>query len=72
MRRITVDVDDTFYANLNKLVESTSATSKAEVIRNAVAVYSFMKGSVPRSESTGQQVIDVPDADGTKIRMLIP
>jgi hypothetical protein len=72
MPRITLDVDNTFNENLNSLVNSTSATSKAEVIRNAVAVYGYLKSSVPKSSISGAQVIEVSDSNGTKTNMLIP
>ena len=72
MPRLTVDVDKTFDDNLSSLVNSTSATSKAEVIRNAVAVYSYLKGSVPKSKVSGAQVIEVSDQSGTKSNLLIP
>ena len=72
MPRITVDVDKTFDDNLNNLVNNTSATSKAEVIRNAVAVYSYLKDSVPKSSNSGAQVIEVSDSSGAKSNLLIP
>jgi len=72
MPRITVDVDNTFNDNMNRLVNSTSATSKAEVIRNAVAVYSYLKNSVPVNPTSGTQVIEVSDSSGVKSNLLIP
>ena len=72
MPRITIDVDNTFNANLKSLVNSTSATSKAEVIRNAVAVYGYLKEQVPKSKDSGSQVIEVTDSKNRRVNLLIP
>ena len=70
MPRITLDADRTFNNTLEQLVESTPATSKAEVIRNAVAVYSYLKNSLPKDN--GSQTIEIQDAGGAKKLLLIP
>jgi len=70
MPRITLDADHTFNHTLEQLVESTPATSKAEVIRNAVAVYSYLKNSLPKNN--GAQTIEIRDAIGDTKHVLIP
>lgn len=43
MPRYTIDFDDKFGKSLSDLLESTDATTKADVIRRAVASYSYLK-----------------------------
>ena len=43
MPRYTIDFDKDFDKTLSELVETTDATTKADVIRRAVASYSFLK-----------------------------
>jgi predicted transcriptional regulator len=43
MPRLTIDFDDNFEKTLSDLVKTTDATTKADVIRRAVASYSFLK-----------------------------
>ena len=43
MPRYTIDFDKDFDKTLTELVESTDATTKADVIRRAVASYSYLK-----------------------------
>ena len=43
MPRYTIDFDDDFDKTLTDLVKSTDATTKADVIRRAVASYSYLK-----------------------------
>jgi hypothetical protein len=43
MPRFSIDVDDAFDATLNSLVQGTDATTKADVIRRAVATYKYLK-----------------------------
>jgi Arc/MetJ-type ribon-helix-helix transcriptional regulator len=43
MPRYTIDFDKEFEKTLTELVESTDATTKADVIRRAVASYSYLK-----------------------------
>lgn len=45
MPRYTIDFDKEFDKTLSDLVASTDATTKADVIRRAVASYSFLKNS---------------------------
>jgi len=41
--RYTIDFNDKFDKTLSDLLESTDATTKADVIRRAVASYSYLK-----------------------------
>lgn len=43
MPRYTIDFDKDFDKTLTDLVETTDATTKADVIRRAVASYSYLK-----------------------------
>jgi hypothetical protein len=43
MPRYTIDFDKEFDKTLTDLIETTDATTKADVIRRAVASYSFLK-----------------------------
>ena len=43
MPRYTIDFDKEFDKTLSELVETTDATTKADVIRRAVASYSYLK-----------------------------
>jgi hypothetical protein len=70
MPRITLDADRNFNNTLENLVETTPATSKAEVIRNAVAVYSYLKTVLPKEN--GSQTIEIRDVQGDKKHVLIP
>lgn len=43
MPRYTIDFDDDFDKTLTDLIGTTDATTKADVIRRAVASYSYLK-----------------------------
>ncbi len=43
MPRYTIDFDDAFDKTLTDLIGTTDATTKADVIRRAVASYSYLK-----------------------------
>jgi hypothetical protein len=43
MPRYTIDFDKDFDKTLSELLETTDATTKADVIRRAVASYSYLK-----------------------------
>jgi predicted transcriptional regulator len=43
MPRYTIDFDDDFDQTLTELVKTSDATTKADVIRRAVATYSYLK-----------------------------
>ncbi len=70
MPRLIFDADSTFDHTLERLVETTPAASKAEVIRNAVAVYSYLKGVLPKNG--GIQSIQISDDKGKTENVLIP
>jgi len=72
MSRFTIDIDNTFNNTLGNLVDTTSASTKAEVIRNAVAVYNYLKNATQKDEKTGTQVVTIKDKDGTEKQVLIP
>jgi hypothetical protein len=72
MPRFTIDIDDKFDKTLSGLVSDTSASTKAEVIRNAVAVYNYLKSATPKDAQTGAQVVSIKGADGTEKQVLIP
>src|SRR5713226_7344615 len=46
MPRYTIDFDDEFDKTLTELVKTSDATTKADVIRRAVATYTRAKGRV--------------------------
>ena len=43
MPRYTIDFDENFDKTLTELVKTSDATTKADVIRRAVATYSYLK-----------------------------
>ena len=71
MPRFTIDIDDKFNETLNNLVKDTSASTKAEVIRNAVAVYSYLKANA-KPEAGGMQVVSMPTKNGETAQVMIP
>lgn len=50
MPRYTIDFDDDFDKTLTELVKTSDATTKADVIRRAVATYSYLK----KAQKTGK------------------
>ena len=46
MPRFSIDVDQAFDDTLTSLVEETHATTKADVIRRAVASYKYLKDAL--------------------------
>jgi hypothetical protein len=72
MPRFTIDIDDKFDKTLSNLVSSTSASTKAEVIRNAVAVYNYLKSATPVNSTTGTQEVSIKNQDGSEKAVLIP
>jgi len=52
--RYTIDVDDKFQDTLERLVKETSATTKAEVLRRALATYDLLN---ERTRDANQQVV---------------
>lgn len=59
MPRFTIDIDEQFDQTLTKLA---TGTSKADVIRRAVASYQYLKSEVPDS-SSGKRIA-ITDAHG--------
>ena len=70
MQRFTIDIDDKFNDTLNTLVRETSASTKAEVIRNAIAVYSYLKANA-QPETGGIQVVTMPTKNGGTAQVMI-
>jgi predicted transcriptional regulator len=60
MPRFSIDVDSAFDDTLNELVKNTSATTKADVIRRAVASYKYLKDE----EKNQNSKISVTDNSG--------
>ena len=67
MKRLTIDVGSKIDARLTALAE-TKQTSKAEVIRNAIATYAYLDKEVNGPE--GHRVA-VADADGKVVKEVI-
>jgi predicted transcriptional regulator len=61
MPRYTIDFDDEFDKTLAELVKSTNATTKAEVIRRAVASYSYLKNQQRQQKDTKLRIVDKDD-----------
>ena len=61
MPRFTIDIDDEFDKTLSELVENTDATTKADVIRRAVASYSYLKKQQRQGKDTKLRIVDKND-----------
>ncbi|HXI42863.1 MAG TPA: ribbon-helix-helix protein, CopG family [Bryobacteraceae bacterium] len=61
MPRFTIDIDDEFDKTLSELVKNTDATTKAEVIRRAVASYSYLKKQQRQQKDTKLRIVDKND-----------
>jgi predicted transcriptional regulator len=59
MPKYTIDFDDEFDKSLSELKDSTDATTKADVIRRAVASYKFLK-----SQTAADKEIAITDKNG--------
>jgi hypothetical protein len=59
MPRLTLDIDEKFNKNLTELARGTT---KADVIRKALASYQYLKSQVP-DQSSGKR-ISITDAAG--------
>ena len=66
MPRFTIDMDETFN---NTLAELAHGTTKADVIRRAVASYSYLKSQVPTSSADKQ--ISITDKHGNVEKVVI-
>ena len=51
MPRYTIDFDDAFDKTLSELVKNTGASTKADVIRRAVASYSYLKNEQQQDQN---------------------
>ncbi|MGA3024681.1 MAG: hypothetical protein ABSF98_07930 [Bryobacteraceae bacterium] len=69
MPRYTIDFDKEFDKTLSELVETTDATTKADVIRRAVASYSYLKKA--QRENKGAKVV-VTDDDKVNKEIVLP
>jgi hypothetical protein len=58
MPRYTIDFDDKFDKTLSDLLASTDATTKADVIRRAVASYSYLKKAQQENKDAKVVVTD--------------
>jgi hypothetical protein len=63
MPRYTIDLDKAFAKTLSDLVETTDATTKADVIRRAVASYGYLK----RAQEANKD-LKIVITDGAKVR----
>jgi hypothetical protein len=69
MPRYTIDFDKNFDKTLSELVETTDATTKADVIRRAVASYSYLK---KQQQSNKDAKIVITDDDKLKKEIVLP
>ncbi len=69
MPRYTIDFDKEFDKTLSDLVASTDATTKADVIRRAVASYSFLKKQ--QKENKDAKIV-VTDDDKLRKEIVLP
>jgi hypothetical protein len=69
MPRYTIDFDNEFDKTLTDLVKSTDATTKADVIRRAVASYSYLK---KQQQANKNAKIVVTDDDKLKKEIVLP
>jgi predicted transcriptional regulator len=69
MPRYTIDFDKEFDKTLSELVETTDATTKADVIRRAVASYGFLKKQ--QRENKNAKIV-VTDDDKLKKEVVLP
>jgi predicted transcriptional regulator len=69
MPRYTIDFDKDFDKTLSELVETTDATTKADVIRRAVASYSYLK---KQQRSNKDAKIVITDDNNLKKEVVLP
>jgi hypothetical protein len=67
MPRYTIDFDDKFDDALNSLVNSTQATTKADVIRRAVASYKYLKDETSNDNAN----LSITRTDGSVIKDVV-
>ena len=61
MPRYTIDFDEEFDKTLTELVKKTDATTKADVIRRAVASYSYLKKQQRERKDAKLRIVDEHD-----------
>jgi hypothetical protein len=66
MPRYTIDFDDSFDKTLNDLTKSTDATTKADVIRRAVASYKYLK-----THASGDNKVSITTKDGKVVKDIV-
>ena len=66
MPRYTIDFDDKFDSALSSLVGTTDASTKADVIRRAVASYKYLK-----DQTAGDANLSITRQDGTVIKDVV-
>lgn len=69
MPRYTIDFDDKFDQTLSDLLKSTGATTKADVIRRAVASYSYLK---KEQQAAPDAKIAITENDKIKKEIVLP
>jgi hypothetical protein len=69
MPRYTIDFDKDFDKTLSDLIETTDATTKADVIRRAVASYSYLK---KQQQANKDAKIVVTDDDKLRKEIVLP
>jgi len=69
MPRYTIDFDKAFDKTLSELVDTTDATTKADVIRRAVASYSYLKKE--QRQNKGAKLV-VTDNDKLNKEIVLP
>lgn len=70
MPRFTIDFDDEFDKTLSELVRTTDATTKADVIRRAVASYSFLKKQQKANKDA--KIVITDDEDKVRKEIVLP
>jgi len=69
MPRYTIDFDDKFDKLLEELIKSTGATTKADVIRRAVASYKFLKSEAPEADS--EHKVSITNKEGKIVKDIV-
>jgi hypothetical protein len=69
MPRYTIDFDKDFDKTLTDLVDSTDATTKADVIRRAVASYGYLKKQ--QRENKDAKIV-ITDDDKMRKEIVLP
>lgn len=69
MPRYTIDFDKEFDKTLSDLIETTDATTKADVIRRAVASYSYLK---KQQQAHKDAKIVITDDDKIRKEIVLP